>query len=116
MFAQLAVAFERDHLRHDVIEKGAVVTDEEERAAVFLEQRFEQLERLDVEIVGRLVQHQHIRGPGEQACQQESIALAAGERSDRRTHALGRKRKSDRYEITCLRSLPIWTNSEPGLI
>ena len=57
------------------------------------EQLLEQLERLDVEVVGRLVEHQHVRRPGEQPRQQQAVALAAGQRSHRRLRALAREQE-----------------------
>ena len=66
---------------------------EEERAVVLHQQFFQQLQRLDVEVVGRLVQHQHVGRPREQARQQQTVALAAGERFDRRTRAFRREQE-----------------------
>ena len=83
VLAQFPVTFERDDLRHHVVEKHAVMADKEDRAAVFLQQRLEQLQRLDVEVVGRLVQHQHVDRLREQAREQQPVALAARERAYR---------------------------------
>ena len=55
----------RGELGHDVVEKFAVVAHQEERPRVFLQQRFQQLQRFDIQVVGRLVQHQHVGGPAE---------------------------------------------------
>ncbi len=55
------------------------MADQEHRAVVVLQQFFQHLQRLDIEVVGRLVQNQHIRGAGKQACQQQAVALAAGQ-------------------------------------
>jgi chloramphenicol 3-O-phosphotransferase len=49
-----------DGLRHHVVEEGPVVADQEQRARVVLQQLLEQFQRLDVEVVGRLVEHQHV--------------------------------------------------------
>ena len=57
-----AAAFECDHLRHHVVEESAIVADEKERAVVILEEVFQELERLDVEIVRRFVEHEHVGG------------------------------------------------------
>jgi DNA-binding response OmpR family regulator len=56
------------------------VADQEERAVVVLQQLLEQVEGLDVEVVGRLVEHQHIGRPRKEPRQQQAVALAAGER------------------------------------
>ena len=53
--------------------------DEEQRAGVVLQRCFEQLERFDVEVVGRLIQHQHIGRAREEAREEQAVALAAGE-------------------------------------
>ena len=51
---------------------------EEHRPVVVLQQVFQQFKRIDVEVVGRFVQHQHIGRPRKQARQQQPVALAAG--------------------------------------
>ena len=63
----------------------------------------EQLQRLDVEIVGRLVHHEHVERPGKEPRQQESIALAARERFHRRQRSLGRKQKIPQVAVDVLR-------------
>src|SRR5690606_30537128 len=77
----------------DVVEEGAVVADQEQRAVVGVEQLLEQIEGLDVEVVGGLVQHQHVGRTREQARQQQAVALATGERLDRRARALRREQE-----------------------
>jgi hypothetical protein len=44
----------------------------------------QQVERLEIEIVGRLVEHQQVRRPGEFAREQQPRALAARQRADLR--------------------------------
>ncbi len=53
------------------------MTYQQHRAAIVLQQIFQQFQRINVEIVGRLVQHHQIRRLAEQACQQQAVALAA---------------------------------------
>ena len=72
-----ALAFEGERAGDDVVDERAIVADEQERARPVDQHRLEQLERLDVEIVGRLVEHQHVRRPREQPRQQQPVALAA---------------------------------------
>ncbi len=67
------------------------MTDQQQGAGIALQGRFEQLQRLDVEVVGRFVEHQQVGARGEQACQQQPVALAAREHPDRRPRALRRK-------------------------
>ena len=72
-----AGAFGGEGLGDDVIEERAVVGDEEQRAVVVLQRGFEQLEGFDVEVVGRLIQHQHIRRLGEEAREQQALTSKA---------------------------------------
>ena len=60
-----------------MIDERAVVADQEESPRPVDEQCLEQFERLDVEIVGRLVEHQEIRRPGEQSRQEQAVAFTA---------------------------------------
>ena len=93
VFAQQPVALERDRLRDDVVQERAVVAHEEQRAGKVLQQRLEQFERVDVEVVGGFVQHQHVRGLREQPGEQKAIALPAGQRGNRRASAFRREQK-----------------------
>src|SRR5262249_3351124 len=77
----LAVALEREHVRRDAIEEPAVVADDD-RAAGEVEQRLlERAERVDVEIVGRLVEQQEVAPLLQELRQVDAIALAARQRS-----------------------------------
>ena len=62
---------------HHVVHEGAVVTDQENRALVILQQLLQEFQCFNVQVVGGFVQHQDIGGPGKQARQQQAIALAA---------------------------------------
>ena len=53
----------------------------------------EELQRLDVEIVGRLVEHEDVGRPREQPRQQQPVALAARQRLHRRLRALAREQE-----------------------
>ena len=57
------------------------------------QQLFQQLQRLDVQVVGRFVHHQQVGGLGEQLGQQQPVALTAGQAGDRRTRAFGREQE-----------------------
>ncbi len=72
------------------------MADQQQGAVEIQQQFFEQLQGLEVEVVGRLVQHQHVGRPGEQLGQQQAVALAAGQRADRLTTRCGGNRKSCR--------------------
>ncbi|MNU03597.1 hypothetical protein D3C72_2476830 [compost metagenome] len=52
------------------------MTDEKHRAVVLLQQLFQQIKRVDIEVVGRLVQHQDIGRACKQPGQQQAVALA----------------------------------------
>ena len=52
------------------------MADEEHRAFVLLQQVFQQLQRVDVQVVGGLVQHQHVGRARKQPRQQQAVALA----------------------------------------
>jgi hypothetical protein len=56
------VSLEREHARDDGIEKVPVVTHGDQRAAVLGKSIFERLECFDVEVVGRLVEDEEVRG------------------------------------------------------
>ena len=49
------------------------------RAVVALQQVFQQFQGVDVEVVGGLVQHQHVGGAGKQTGQKQPVALAPRE-------------------------------------
>ena len=60
------------------------MADDDQRAGIIGEHFLEQIERLEIEIVGRLVEHQKIRGLRQRAREQQPSALAAREPADRR--------------------------------
>ena len=95
----MTVPFSSEGLSNDVVEKRAVVAHEQERPRPLDELRLEQLQRLEVEIVGGLVEDQQVRGPGEQARQQQPVAFAARQRSHRRLRPLGRKQKVGQVRV-----------------
>jgi len=90
---QPPVAFERDRARHHVIEEPPVVADDQQRARPFRQLCLQQLERLEVEVVGGLVEHQDIGRPREQPGQQQPVALAARQRLHGRTRPLWREQE-----------------------
>ncbi len=55
------------------------MADQEQRAVVIRQHLLEEVERVDVEIVGRLVQDQKIGALRQRLGQKQPIALAAGE-------------------------------------
>ena len=78
----LRVVLGREDVRGDAVEEPAVVRDDE-HAAGELEQRvLERAQRLDVEIVRRLVEQQHVAALEQRRREMQPAALAAGERAD----------------------------------
>ena len=75
-----------EQLRHagaDVVHEVAVVRDDEDGAAIALQIALQPLGRLQVQVVGRLVEQQQVRTLQEQARQAQARALAAAERIGR---------------------------------
>ena len=69
------------------------MADDQDRAGIVGEQLLQQVERLDVEIVGRLVEHQQVGRQRQRARQHEPAALAARQLADRRAGLLGREQE-----------------------
>src|SRR5436190_9425398 len=91
--AHFAVILEHERARDDRVEEIAVVADDEQCAVVFDEAFLERFQRLNIEVVGRLVEHEQIRRPREELRKDHAVALAARQRRDRRQRALRRKKK-----------------------
>ena len=81
------------------------MADEKDGAVVGLQQLFEQLQGVDVQIVRRLVEHQHIGGAGEQARQQQAGLFAAGEAAHGRGGARGAEKKVAQIAFDVLAAL-----------
>ena len=80
--AQLAVLAD-DRAAADRLEQGAVVGDEDDRALEGEKRVLERLAALDVEVVGRLVEDQHVGARGDEDRQREPPLLAAGDVAQR---------------------------------
>ena len=76
------VAFERQNVRRDAVEKPAVVADDDGAAREIFQRFFERAHRVDVQIVGRLVEQNHVRAGLEHFRQMHAVALAAGKLPD----------------------------------
>src|SRR5215216_5729465 len=77
-----AVAFEREDVRGDAIEEPAVVADHHGAPRVIEQRLFEGTQRIDVEIVRRLVEQQQIGSSLQQLGEVYAIPLAARQRPD----------------------------------
>src|SRR5581483_424140 len=67
-----------EHPLADVVEEVAVVTDDDERLGLASQERLEPEDRLDIEMVRRLVEQQHIGLAHELARDRKPLAPAAG--------------------------------------
>ena len=88
--ARLA-AVDLDDPVDDPVEEVAVVGDHADGAGKLLERRLERLDRVDVEVVRRLVEHEQVRLGEHQQQQLEPRPLAAGEELVRPPHLLVRE-------------------------
>ncbi len=77
--AQPPVAEQRVDVVAHALDEVAVVADDDERARPAVEQVLERGERVDVEVVGRLVEQQHVRLVHQQPHELEPAPLAARE-------------------------------------
>ena len=68
---------ERD--RHRAVEEVAVVADDQDGAFIVRDDFLQEVERLEVEVVGRLVEDQQVRFPCEFAREQQPRPFAARE-------------------------------------
>ena len=75
-------AFELEDGRRHRLEEPAVVGDEDHRGVERPEHAFEPLERVDVEVVGRLVEQQQIGLRGQRTGERRTRQLAARERRE----------------------------------
>ena len=96
-------AVELDDARRETFEKRAIVRDEDDRAGVGREKRLEPFDRLDVEMVGRLVEQEQIGFRHERAGQQHAPAPAAGQRVERH---VGVERQTGQHELDALLDAP----------
>ena len=82
--AHLRVALEREHVGGDPIEEPAIVGDDHGAAGERQQRLLERAQRVDVEVVGRLVEQQQVAAAAQQLGQVQAVALAAGELADLR--------------------------------
>ena len=77
-----ATAVELEDPLGDVVEEVAVVGDRDDGSGVFLQEAFEPVDRLGVEVVRGLVEQQQVGRREQQPAQRDAATLAAGERRD----------------------------------
>ena len=76
---EFAVAFEDEQVIGNLIHEVAVVRHDDQTARVGLQVLFKHLQRQDVEVVGRLVEHQEIRIAHQDRAEVEPAPLTAAE-------------------------------------
>ena len=69
------------------------MADEKDCSGIVAEQFLQEIERLDVEVVGRLVENEQVGRLRQRPREHEPPPFAAGQFADRRTGLLGRKQE-----------------------
>src|SRR4051794_32770252 len=75
----LAVALEREHVRRDAVEEPTVVADDHRATGELGERVLERAQGVDVEVVRRLVEEQHVAAHEQRLGEMQPVALTAGE-------------------------------------
>src|SRR5688572_3037981 len=78
----LRIVLRGENVRRDAIEEPAIVRDDEHAAGELEQRLLERAQRLDVEVVARLVEEQHVAALEQRRREMEPAALAAGKLSD----------------------------------
>ncbi len=73
----VAVALEGEDVGGDAVEEPAVVADDHGAAGEILQRLLERAQRLDVEVVGRLVEQQQVGARAQHLGEMHAVALAA---------------------------------------
>ena len=76
------VALEREDVRRDPVEEPAVVRDHDGAAGEVEQRLLERAQRVDVEVVRRLVEQQQVAARAQELREVDAVALAAGEVAD----------------------------------
>ena len=74
----MAVAFERQHVGGDAVQEPAVMADDHGAAGKFLQRRFQRPQRVDIQIVGGLIEQKKIGARFQHLGQMHAVAFAAG--------------------------------------
>ena len=86
-----ALELEADDARNLLVQEVAIVGDQDEAAAPLLEELAEPRDRRHVEVVGRLVEQQHVGALEQEACEHAAHLPAAGELLEVAVLVTGRK-------------------------
>ncbi len=96
-------AVELDDAGRQPLEERAVVGHEQHRAGVLGQERLEPLDGVDVEVVGGLVEQQHVGGGDQRPRQQHAPPPAARQRVHRH---VGRQRQAGEHQLDALLEAP----------
>ena len=72
-----AVTLECEDVRRDAVEEPAIMRDHDGAAGEVEQGFFERTQRLDVEVVGRFVEHQQVAARAQHLGEVDAVALAA---------------------------------------
>src|SRR5438045_8546455 len=78
----LTVAFEGEDVRRHAVEEPAVVGDDDRTAGEVEQRLLERAQRVDVEVVRRLVEKEHVAAASQKLREMHAVPLAAGEVAD----------------------------------
>ena len=98
-----AAAIELDDPRRELLEERAIVRDEDDGAGVVGEKGFEPLDRVDVEMVGRLVEQQQVGLRDQRPRQQHAAPPPARQRVD---DGVGRQVEPRQHQLDALLEAP----------
>ena len=104
-------AIDLDNARGEPLQERAVVRDEDERAAVVRQKALEPGDGVDVQVIGRLVEQQHVGLGHQRARQQHPPPPAARQRVDAR---VGRQVETRQDQIDLVLALPVFEVVAPG--
>src|SRR5690606_8172692 len=82
-FDDVAAPVHGDGRGGQTVDEVAVVGHQDQGAVIGLEQLFQLVEGVHVQVVGRFVEDQHVGGLGQGPGQQQAVALAARQGRDR---------------------------------
>ena len=105
-------AIEFGDARRHLVEKGAIVRDEDHAAGELDQQRFEPRDGFDVEVVGRLVEQQQVGLDHHRARERDALALAARQIGDAR---IGVELEAGHHAFETMRDRPAVDGIERAL-
>ena len=93
VLAHTTLALKHQAAGDHVIQERPVVADDQHGAVKAGQHILQQFQGFHIQVVGRLVEHQHVRRFAEKTRQQQTGALTTRQRLDRRARTLSRKQK-----------------------